>query len=58
MEEENKAKGNAALRIPFIIAVMMMFAFFVFDLSMTYFVVGQTLVPVVNLLPLLQLTLV
>ena len=46
------------MKIPFIIAVVLMLAFFVFDMSLTFFVIGNTLVPVVNLLPLLQLTLI
>ena len=51
-------KGNASLRVPFVIAVVLMFAFFVFDLSLTNFVIGSTLVPAVNMLPLLHLTLI
>ncbi len=51
-------KGNINLRIPFLIAVVLMFAFFVFDLSLTFFVIGNSMVPVVNLLPLLHMTLV
>jgi len=49
-------KGEVELRNMFIVVVVLFFAFFVFDLSLTYMVVSGKSIPIIDLLPLIKLS--
>jgi hypothetical protein len=47
------SKGEVLIRKTFVLSMLMIFAFLICDLSSTYVLVQNTLVPVLNLIPLL-----